>query len=84
MEVVDIQIILSTEPCIITNGLRVWEDAGEDRKDKFVRELENCKNGMEEVNARSQGLMRELVLRLVWGEGEEEGVARSKACMLGQ
>ena len=68
--VVDLQNILNAESCIMANESRVWGDVREDRKEEFVRELENCKKGMRWVSFRSKGLIRELVLRLVWGAGD--------------
>ena len=66
MVIVDLQNILSAESCITADELWVWGDIGEDRKDKFVRKLENCEEGIEKVNIRSkERLTRELVLRQV-------------------
>ena len=42
----------------------------ENGKDKFVWEFENCENGTEQMSIRSGGVMRELILRLVWGAGD--------------
>jgi len=70
MVIVDLHIILSAESCIVTSESRLWGDVRENRKDKFVWELEDCKNGMEQISVRSKELMRGFVLRLVWGAGD--------------
>ena len=65
MVVVDLQNILNTESCIMADESRVRGDVREDRKEEFVRELENYKKGMRWISFRSKGLIREVVLRLV-------------------
>jgi len=67
MVIADIHTILEAEPCIGTGEVRVWGDVGENGKDEFVWELENCENGMGRVNIPSKEPMEEIVLRLVWG-----------------
>ena len=49
---------------------RVWRDVRENRKDEFVREFEDCRNWMEYIGIMSKELMREFVLKLVWGTGD--------------
>ena len=48
MVIVDSHTILNAEPRIVTDvdKLRVWGDVRENGKDEFVREFENCENGM--------------------------------------
>ena len=65
MVIVDPQFILNAKPCVVTD--EIWGDVREDGKDKLVREFENCESGMEQISVRSRELIRELVLKLVWG-----------------
>ena len=69
MVIVDLQTILPTEPRIVAGELQFWGDVGEDRKDQLVWESEDYENGMRWIDVRSEEVMRELVLRLVWGAG---------------
>ena len=39
--------ILNTESCVVADEPRVRGDAREDVKDKFVRQFEDCENGIE-------------------------------------
>ena len=71
MMIFDPKIIHHTEPCRVTGILRrVWRYVSKNGKDKLVRELENYKSRMEQINIRSKKPMRALVLRLVWGAGD--------------
>ena len=45
MIVIRRKVMHHAEPCMVTGVLqRVWRDVREDRKDKFVREFEDCIN----------------------------------------
>ena len=46
--------ILDAESCVVADEPRVWGDAREDVKDKFVRQFEDCENGTERVKDRSK------------------------------
>ena len=59
--------------------LRVWGDVKDNGKDKLVWELENCK--IWSVIIQSKELMREFVLRLVWGAGDRL-MAGGRCCFL--
>jgi len=76
MVVVDLHPILDTKTCIRTGELRVWGDVGENGKDEFVWELENCENGVGWVNILSREPMEEVVPRLVWGAGDRRMTGR--------
>ena len=45
MVIVGDHIILKAESCIVISEPRFWGDMGENGKDEFVREFENCEMG---------------------------------------
>lgn len=55
MMIFDPKIIHHTESCRVTSVLRrVWRYLRKNGKDKLVRELENYKSRMEQINIRSK------------------------------
>ena len=65
--------IRHAEPCIVTGEAGVWENAGENEKDEFIRKFENYENEMNKVSIRPKEPMREVALGLVWGAGDRPG-----------
>ena len=78
MEIAD-PPIRNTEARIVSGKRRVWGNERDDGKDKLIWELENCKIGS--VIIQSKELMRESVLRLVWGAGDRL-MAGGRCCFL--
>ena len=80
MVIIEPEIILSTEPYTVTGVFRIWGDVRENRKDKLIREFENCENRTGQMSVRSEELRRELVLRLVWGAGDPRDFDGGRGC----
>ena len=46
--------ILDTESRVVADEPRIWGDVRENAKDEFVRQFEDCENGIEKVNILSR------------------------------
>ena len=68
----------------MSGQLGVWRDVRENGEDEFVWEFENCgmERGGSTFNILPKELMRELVLRLVWGAGGPKDFDSGGRCFL--